>query len=39
MYILGGLPFNNIYQQSGDAKNPYFAQYSAVVEDAPVIAS
>jgi hypothetical protein len=28
------------YQQPGDAKNPYFAQYSAVVsEDAPVKAS
>ncbi|HYY71626.1 MAG TPA: hypothetical protein VE595_04375 [Nitrososphaeraceae archaeon] len=24
------------YQQSGDAKKPYFAQYSAVCEDAPV---
>ena len=39
MYLLRGLPFNNIYQQSGDAKNPYFAQYSAGVEDTPVIAS
>ena len=27
------------YQHSGDAKKPYFAQYSAVVEDTPVIAS
>jgi hypothetical protein len=27
------------YQQSGDAINPYFAQYSPVCEDAPVIAS
>ncbi|MDW0149741.1 MAG: hypothetical protein QOK89_05100, partial [Nitrososphaeraceae archaeon] len=25
------------YQQSGDAKTLYFAQYSAVVEDSPVI--
>jgi hypothetical protein len=25
-----------IYQQSGDAKKPYFVQYSAVVEDSPV---
>ena len=24
------------YQQSGDAKNPYLAQYSAVTEDSPV---
>jgi protein-tyrosine phosphatase len=24
------------YQQSGDARNPYFAQYSPVCEDAPV---
>ena len=40
MYILNALSFNNIYQQSGDAKNPYFAQYSADVwEDAPVITS
>jgi hypothetical protein len=31
MYILTGLSFNNIYQQSGEAKNPYFAQYSADV--------
>jgi hypothetical protein len=30
----------SIYQQPGDAKNPYFAQYSVVVsEDAPVNAS
>ena len=27
------------YQQAGDAKNPYLAQYSAVVEDSPVITS
>lgn len=40
MYILTGLSFNNIYQQLGDAKNPYFAQYSADVwENAPVITS
>jgi hypothetical protein len=40
MYTLTGLSFNNIYQQSGDAKKPYLAQYSAVVsEDAPVNAS
>ena len=25
-----------IYEQSGDAKNPYFTPYSAVVEDWPV---
>jgi hypothetical protein len=36
MYILTGLSLNNIYQQSGDAKNPYLAQYSAVAEDSPV---
>jgi hypothetical protein len=24
------------YQQSGDAKKPYFVQYSAVCEDVPV---
>ena len=24
------------YPQSGDAKKPYFVQYSAVVEDSPV---
>jgi hypothetical protein len=24
------------YQQSGDAKKPYLAQYSVVVEDSPV---
>ena len=24
------------YQQSGDAKKPYFVQYSVVVEDSPV---
>ena len=24
------------YQQPGEAKNPYFAQYSAVVQDTPV---
>ena len=24
------------YQQSGDAKKPYLAQYSAVCEDTPV---
>ena len=24
------------YQQPGDAKNPYLAQYSAVTEDSPV---
>jgi hypothetical protein len=23
------------YQQSGDAKKPYFVQYSAVAEDSP----
>ena len=28
-----------IYQHAGDAKNPYLAQYSAVVEDSPVITS
>jgi len=40
VYILSGLFFNNIYQQSGDAKKPYLAQYSADVwEDAPVIIS
>jgi hypothetical protein len=40
MYTLTGLSFNNIYQQWGDAKNPYFAQYSADVwENAPVITS
>ena len=40
MYILSGLSFNNIYQQSGDAKNPYFAQYSAMLGKVlPVIAS
>ena len=40
MYILSGLSLNNIYQQSGDAKNPYFVQYSAdVSEGAPVITS
>ena len=27
------------YQQSGDAKKPYFVQYSDVVEDSPVITS
>ena len=27
------------YQQAGDAKKPYLAQYSAVVEDSPVITS
>jgi hypothetical protein len=27
------------YQQSGDAKKPYFVQYSAVVEDSPIITS
>ena len=27
------------YQHSGDAKKTYFAQYSAVVEDTPGIAS
>ncbi len=27
------------YQQPGDAKKPYFVQYSAVWEDAPVIES
>ena len=27
------------YQQSGDAKKPYLEQYSAVVEDSPVIKS
>ena len=26
----------SIYQQPGDAKKPYFAQYSAVAEDSPV---
>jgi hypothetical protein len=26
----------NLYQQSGDAKKPYLAQYSVVVEDSPV---
>ena len=25
------------YQQPGDAKSPYLAQYSAVIEDSPVI--
>ena len=34
------MTINNNYQQSGDAKKPYLAQYSAVVsEDAPVNAS
>ena len=32
---------NNYFtdQQSGDAKKPYFAQYSVVLEDSPVIKS
>jgi len=38
MYILSGLSLNDIYQQSGDAKNPYFVQYSTdVSEGASVI--
>ncbi len=33
-------PIDLFHQQSGDTKNPYLAQYSAVVsEDAPVKAS
>ena len=39
MYILNGLSFINNYQQSGDTKKPYLAQYSEVVEDSPVIKS
>jgi hypothetical protein len=40
MSILGSLSFINLYQQSGDAKILYFAQYSAdVSDDAPVIKS
>ena len=37
--FLSGLSFNNIYQQEGDAKNPYFVQYSAVSEDLSAIIS
>ena len=27
IYILSGLSFNNIYQQSGESKNPYFIRF------------
>ena len=37
MYILSGLSLNDIYQQSGDAKNPYFVQYSADVSEAALV--
>ena len=38
--ILNGCLLLIFYQQSGDAKNPYFVQYSAdVSEGAPVITS
>lgn len=39
MDITGHLKYQSIYlfyQQSGDAKKPYLAQYSVVVEDSPV---
>jgi hypothetical protein len=35
----GALPFNNIYKQSDDAKNSYFAQYSTVRNGTAVIAT
>ena len=37
VFVYHYYPF--IYQHAGDAKNPYLAQYSAVVEDSPVITS
>ena len=37
VFVYNYYPF--IYQHAGDAKNPYLAQYSAVVEDSPVITS
>ncbi|MCJ7637946.1 MAG: hypothetical protein MUO21_10695 [Nitrososphaeraceae archaeon] len=37
VFVFNYYPF--IYQHAGDAKNPYLAQYSAVVEDSPVITS
>ena len=40
MLYFFGVTYFSFYQHLGDAKNPYLAQYSAVVsEDAPVKAS
>ena len=39
LWQLNLLYYNIYYQQQGDAKKPYFAQYSAVIEDSPVIKS
>ena len=40
MLYFFGVTYFSFYQHLGDAKNPYLAQYSAVVsEDAPVNAS
>ena len=37
VFVCNYYPFS--YQHAGDAKNPYLAQYSVVVEDSPVITS